>query len=226
MKSALALEKLLRGNDLALSRTARTGTVDNKVSPRKKASLITGSDLFDALDRNRAAVARFIVAQSPLQPKSPLELIGVLLVIAFLTNDGISPNGLFRIWDYEPQVSSLQGARVKPEDIPRDIESKANSLLEAFQTDSKREKLAAIAGIEWDLGIGPLHPFYDGCGRISRYFSALNCLWLNLPIVQHTSREEYMGHASEGRCAFTTYYLAQVDRSTDIPSDWPIDLEK
>lgn len=216
MKNVAELQRFLEENDLELSRTAKSGTADNSISSLKRPALVTGRELVEAVARNRLTVARFILAQSPYRPTSPLEPTGALLALAFLTNDGIAPNGLFRLWNYEPQVRASSAERVEPKDIPENLGGIGSRLFEALRISSEREKLAIVGEIEWDIGIGPLHPFYDGCGRISRYFSALSSLWLDVPMVHHTSRKEYMERASEGRREFIDYYLRQQQRPSGL----------
>jgi hypothetical protein len=216
MTSVLWLHELLTNNDLVLSRTVKNAKIDTSVSSLKKRARVACEELIEAVTRNRLVVARFIIAQYPYRPTSSLEPTGALLALAFLTNDGINPNGLFRLWNYEPQVTPSV-ARVALNDIPRALSGVGEQIIEAYQLNSIQERLAIVAGIEWDIGIGPLHPFYDGCGRISRYFSALSSLWLGVPLVCHASREKYMARASEGRCVFIDYYLQQRRATGNLP---------
>ena len=96
----------------------------------------------------------------------------------------------------------------EPTDIPEGLLEIGNQA-ERLQTIVKEDdKLELIAHIEWELGVGPLHPFYDGCGRISRYFSALISLWTDTPLVRHQSRDEYFQHARGGEQAFAKYFLS------------------
>ena len=203
------LEPILKSNDLVLSRTARTANVDVSVSPLKQSPMLLGEQLTEAVIRNRGMVSKFIAPQYPYPPTTAVEVYGVLLTLAFLTNLEISPGGLFRLWNYEPPVANFCGGPICPEEIPARLSTIGSLLVDAFQLKTQEDKLALIGGVEWDIGIGPLHPFYDGCGRISRYFSALSSLWLGVPLVRHASRESYMGRASAGRSAFQDYYLTQ-----------------
>ena len=73
--------------------------------------------------------------------------------------------------------------------------------------ESDEDILRAIAGVEWDIAVGPLHTFYDACGRISRYFATLLFLWHSLPVVDRGERQIYFDHAIRGRAAFQQHYL-------------------
>ena len=59
-----------------------------------------------------------------------------------------------------------------PEQIPDAIVKFAETVHVRWGELSK-DPVPLAAWAEWELIGGPLHPFYDGCGRISRAFSAL-----------------------------------------------------
>lgn len=202
------LQELLAHNDLVLSRTAASGRIDTAASSLKKSPSISSVELLDGVGRNRSAVSRFIFQQANYKPHTSAEIVGSLLTIAFLTNSGIAAGGLFREWPYVPQVKDFSDKAVAPEDIPMELWNVGDTLLRAARNSSPAERLEVVAGVEWEIGIGALHPFYDGCGRISRYFSVVNSLWFGVPLKRHNLRSEYMGRASEGRLRFIEYYKA------------------
>jgi len=204
-----AILMMMKYNDEELSRTVSTGTVDISISSTKLPSLLSGSELLDVVRTNRQRVAQFIVKQAESVPTSKDEVVASLIAIAILTNDQINRNGLFRKWEYSPKVLNLD-TRVEPPKIFLPLRRLGEVVLKARHQDL-RHRTAVVSGIEWEIGIGPIHPFSDGCGRISRYFSILLSLWLDVQFVRHTSRPAYMAEATKGKRSFIKYYgqLAQ-----------------
>jgi hypothetical protein len=151
-------------------------------------------------------VTNFIVSQAFQIPQCPEEATACLITVALLTNLGISYGTLYRLWPYEPQVHGYSGPLIRPSEIRGKLVEVGTSLMRSIGIGDTEQRLQTIAQVEWQLGIGPLHPFYDGCGRISRYFSAIIACWQEVPLVYHRSRVEYMGHASDGITAFTEYF--------------------
>jgi hypothetical protein len=203
------LISILEQNDRTLSRTAKNSVVDTSSSTQKLPGLLSGPKLAEKLEANRDAVACFIEWQSRRRAVSDWEHALVLVTLGYLTGQGILPAGVFREWEYQPPGDKGKLHQIPPQDIPRAILSlgKRSSKMGAIRDSELR--LAAVGGIEWDLVVGPLHPFYDGCGRVSRYFSATLCIWHQLPLVQHTSREQYFCNARKGKRAFQRYYCKQ-----------------
>jgi hypothetical protein len=68
---------------------------------------------------------------------------------------------------------------------------------------------------EWELNGGGLHPFYDGCGRISRSFGALLLIaggWLP-PL--YDDADSYFAHGHAGPAAFAAYVSGRVAACAD-----------
>ncbi len=209
------LLELLTHNDRVLSRTVKTGRVDTDASHLKKSLIISEACLLDTIHRNRSAVARFITTHAAYVPRTSAEIVGALLTIAFLSNDGVVAGGIFRQWTYNAQVKELQGKEIAPNDIPGQLWRVGGILLDASNYRQVDERLELIASVEWEIGIGPLHPFYDGCGRISRYYTAINSLWFGVPLKRQQERDQYMRHASKGKRHFIEYYKSLPDASLD-----------
>ncbi len=204
------LHHYLKINDGALSRTVRDKIAHTAVSKKKEPALLTGAALSKALDRNRVSVAKFLAWRAARPAQDAAELNAALLALAALANLEIAPGPVYRAWPYKAQTTLAGEAplNVAPSQIPREVLRMLQNYLEATN-GTARQKLMATASVEWDIGIGPLHPFYDGCGRVSRYFSTLLCLWLAVPPRLHSDREKYMAAASRGRRAFQRYVLQQ-----------------
>ena len=194
--------------DETLSRTVVTGQVDTKVSGSKAAPLITGAVLTARIVSNRAMVADFIVWRCQWCPLDRLEHFAILSTLAHLAGAGMFPRGLFRDWDYDPSRHGTQS--LAPLIPAREVQVETlllmDRVLELRSIDAEAEGLRMVSSIEWELSVGPLHPFYDACGRISRYYSTLLCLWKDLPLARHKTRDAYFRAARAGRDAFADYY--------------------
>lgn len=207
----IGLHTYLTEMDQTLSRTVASGKIDTAASKQKQAPPLSAQELDATVRRNRDLVARFIWARRKTPAETPSEFVAALIALATLTNLEILSGPLYRQWEY---VSLCDLSSESERSVP--VEAIANGIAvlgEKFQKmplDSPQAiRVAAIASIEWDIGLGPLHPFYDGCGRVSRYFSALLGLWLRAPVARHQLRNDYMRSATEGRSAFVRYYVAQ-----------------
>jgi hypothetical protein len=196
--------------DEVLSRTSKHGTVDTSVSSAKKPALKYGSDLSGQIQENRKMVAGFVDWQRLHRPRSHFEMTFALITIAHLTGEHLLPEGIFRTWNYESFTHSVFfGKSIPPEQIPQKLFDLGKQCFKLSDAKSKEDQLNTIALIEWELAVGPLHPFYDGCGRISRYYSTLLSLWCGAPVKMHQSRDEYFSYAREGGASFAGYYLRQ-----------------
>lgn len=129
--------------------------------------------------------------------------------MAWLVNFEITAGDLYRAWPYVTPGDGANGLlpQVAPEDIAPGLSRLADEC--AAITDlALSSKGRAIARMEWEIGIGPLHPFYDGCGRVSRYLSTMLCLWHELQPPVHSSREAYMTAAAESAESFVDYWTS------------------
>lgn len=196
--------------DTTLSRTVSTGKVLLTTSSRKKPSLLEGTDLAARIVANRREVGRLILKYSKQVPSHWFDYLGIMILIAYQSLDGLLPDGILRKWDYDPSkygvISTSQ--LCSPEDLPFKLESFVKEWFPFLLESSGDAAVRHVADIEWEIGVGALHPFYDGCGRISRYFSALLSYHKGLPLRVHESRSLYMASASAGREAFQEYYLS------------------
>jgi hypothetical protein len=203
------LLSVLVHNDNLLSRTAKSAIVDTSASLQKKPGLLRGDVLGQSVINNRILVARFIEWQRRRVDVSGWEHLFCLITLGYLTGFEILPAGIFREWRYDAPGSAADLSEVYPAEIPSHLVAFGNRAAEVKTIEDADRRLAAIGALEWELVVGPMHPFYDGCGRISRYFSALLCLWNGTPLVRHASREKYFECAREGKGAFESYFLSQ-----------------
>lgn len=222
MRLFASLVDHLEQNDLVLSRTAITGAIDRSVSHNKKPPLLFGPKLEERVRANRELVAQFIIWQTHHKPDSEWEYVFSLTTLAHITGIGILPEGILRRWPYDVS-GTLAGAgkSVPAQNIPSGIIDLGRRTFELSSSYEINDRLRKIASVEWDIGIGPLHPFYDGCGRVSRYFAVLVSLWNQLPLVRHSSRDEYFRCAKAGREAFGDYYVIQERMTLLSDDDYP-----
>lgn len=196
---------MLKTNDMALSRTSAQGQGDTSASQLKLPLRLSGEPLKESLLKNRLSVAQFIVGSNATVASSGPNLMASILCIANLTVSGTLPDSLFRVWPlpdgrtYGPPQDSTP---VQPNEIWSRLFEVSGLACIQFKTDP----LAAAALLEWEIGIGPLHPFYDACGRASRGISVLLQYVSGEKIRTHLTREEYFDAGKKGRQAFLEYY--------------------
>jgi hypothetical protein len=184
---------------------------DLTASPAKRPPLLAGPALRARIDANRRLVSRFIRWRQLAWPATPGEHFAVLATLAHLANLGILRTGLFRQWEYDAGRHGVRGAR--PPVPPSQVEPALLRLLAGVGRGPALEpaaQVALVAQVEWEIGVGPLHPFHDGCGRVSRYFATLLSLWLDVPLPTHRSREAYFRAARGGPDAFASYYRGRT----------------
>jgi hypothetical protein len=73
-----------------------------------------------------------------------------------------------------------------------------------------RDPVPAAAWAEWQLGGGPLHPFYDGCGRISRAFAAALLVRGGRLLPLFDTSAQYFAAGNEGDARFLVYYKSRI----------------
>lgn len=205
---------LLEHNDNVLSRTTKNLFIDTSASAEKKDGLLNGQHLAKRIGENRLLIATFIEWQSRRSSISEWEHAFCLVTLGYLAGLCILPAGLFREWEYRLPANNEGLLEVRATDIPSKILEFGMRSAKISGLSDIESRIATVGGLEWELVVGPLHPFYDGCGRVSRYFSTMLCLWNKLPVVQHSSRDEYFEHARRGRSAFEKYFVRQ--KRTDL----------
>lgn len=200
------LVEYLEHLDRTLSRTVSSGKVSQATSLTKRAPLVTGDALMQLVETNRKEVARQIEWRATTGPCSTENVISAIVGIAQIALVGIVPRSIFREWSYDPKQYSIRNE--EPLCPPELIWSGLVQLGDrAFQVvrNGGQSSAECIPEIEWDLVAGPLHPFYDGCGRVSRYFSTLLYLWTERSPKVHLARDEYFHALRRGKVEFGSY---------------------
>ena len=217
------VHRIMSENNRRLSRTHK-GHSDTGSSDDKRPLLLSGPALRAQIERNAEEVGKFVHAQGvSLHPRSAREVRSILFQVADLTNQGTLPQGRFRTWPIAANQPPLTGgptisgpdAKVSPDSIESELDDFCAGVWHRWpEISSDPVPLAAWA--EWELNAGPLHPFYDGCGRISRYFAAAllvrgSCL---IPLFENST--SYFFHANQGRDHFEVYFRSRIEDSVTL----------
>jgi hypothetical protein len=203
MLDRAAIESVLDENDRVLSRTVKDGQLDTSVSSQKAKASELGS-LESITRRNRSHIVDYICWRGELQGASSEDLFSFLMAISEITNCGLPSRGVYRTWElpYWKGTADILGQL----EIEEALRNSLRAIAKTLQQKDLEARLAAIAVAEWEIGIGPIHPFQDGCGRTSRYFACLLTAIYRLDAVSHVSRDDYFAAGKQGADAFAEYY--------------------
>jgi hypothetical protein len=200
------VSRILNENSLRLSRT-RKGVSDTSTSEKKLPLRLSGEALRQRSAQNERETHRLLMQ---LREKSPPGTAAVvrdwLFAIADQTNDSLLPAGRFREWPIENKLL--------PEAVPGALDEFC-ATVHARWSELETDPVPLAAWAEWQLNGGLIHPFYDGCGRISRSFAALvlirgSCL---LPLFDDLA--SYFEHGKAGDAAFCAYYRERIKACAD-----------
>jgi hypothetical protein len=195
------VSRILNENSLRLSRT-RKGVSDTSTSERKLPLRLSGEALKARSAENELATHRLLMElRRRPEPAGPETIEAWLFAIADRTNDGLLPAGRFREWTIADKLL--------PEAVPGAVRDFC-AALQARWDELAADPVPLAAWAEWELNGGVIHPFYDGCGRISRSFAALllmrgSCL---LPLFDNLA--SYFEHGGQGDAAFCAYYRERI----------------
>lgn len=197
--NASSLVDALRAADKNLSRTVMSACVNTDVSPDKVPLLISGSMLERTIERNRVLMANYILGAPPDSASNAGDLHASVLTIASLALQGMLPSSLFRKWQlndrkFGPEEDSRE---VPPGRIQHELGELAQRVI-----DSSLDPIRRAALLEWSIGTGPLHPFYDACGRIGRAAAALVLVQGGILLPNYPAREVYFSVSTKGWMCF------------------------
>jgi hypothetical protein len=216
------VHRIMTENNRRLSRT-HSGHSDTGSSEHKQPLLLSGQVLLDQLRRNEAKVHKFVHGQcTSAEPKSPNDVQGTLFHIAHLTNRGTLPGGRFRTWEIGANQASLTGgpaisgpeAKIPPQLIGLAVFEFAATVWSRW-CELTTDPVPLAAWSEWQLNGGSLHPFYDGCGRISRSFAAALLVRFRRLLPLFDNKSTYFEAGNRGEAAFLEYYSKRIEACRD-----------
>lgn len=195
---------IVHENSRRLSRT-RHGIGDVSAGRGKILSVVDEERLAARAEANEDAacllVWKFAAEGTTTNPSI---LLNEVTTIARAVNAGIVPEGkLFREW-------------IPPEGERCPVEAISSQLWQLVETVAAEVKggsedaVATAALVEWALNGGELHPFYDGCGRISRLWSSRLLLTHGLSVPLWEGRNEYFDRGGAGKLIFTEYMRSRI----------------
>jgi hypothetical protein len=196
----------IRDVDLRLSRTTRTRKISNRTSEHKIVSAIDAVSLDTFIRRNTSSLARFMSWKCRCMPEGFRDLYGVVWTCAELINEDIAPAGILRTWQYDPSTYGVRfhGDVCEPTAIVDRLRAFCDQIEDLMRRGVGEPEELACA-LEWELLAGPLHPFYDGCGRVGRAAAFLMRSWMAVDIPKYGGREAYFRAARTGREGFLRY---------------------
>ena len=207
---------ILLGGDAALSRTHK-GVSDTSSSAHKPRPLLEGEALRQRCRANAEALARFLWEQRRFfVPGGAAEVLELLLQIADHVNAGLhaDPRAL-RSWPLPADQGRPEEARdawkVAPGDVAAALQTFAAEVWRRWP-ELYGDPVPLAAWAEWQLNGGLLHPFADGCGRISRAFGVFLLMGASWPTPLYEGAESYYEHGHRGPAAFADYVRAAIAR--------------
>lgn len=214
--------RIVNRNDRSLSRT-QTGVSDTSASRSKRKLLLEGQELREQVLENQWRVCQMIFdSRTDPPPRSLKEVEELLFAVADLTNDRLLPNGRLRSWEIPYRHESIEDDGFRPSPHRPIPPNKVLSAVREFATtiltrwaELKIDPVPLAAWAEWHLNVGPLHPFYDGCGRISRSFSSLLLLRGSSLLPLFEDRNTYFAKAIQGTEVFMPHFQSCVESCRD-----------
>lgn len=191
-------------NVRATSSTA-LGREESKTKPGKPRLGFTGAALEARIRTNSYEVARVILQATEEEWGVRRTLRSILRA----THEGFSP----RLAGYRTYPTAARyGAR--PQKIP--------PLMRVFKGDLARrldhpDTIRLAAWVEWQLD-EVIHPFGDGCGRVSKALAAWVLTRRHFPLPHYGDRERYHRAIRDGFRAFLAYYRSCVRLSPRRPT--------
>jgi hypothetical protein len=201
---------ILNENSRRLSRT-HAGVSDTSTSPAKQPLLLQGEALRRRAAENEEHVHQFLFdTRHAAPPRDPEQVLSLLWAIVDRTNEGLVPTGQrFRAWPSRSLPPAPDYERVSPEELPAALDRFAAEVYRRWQ-ELETDPVPLASWAEWELSGGSLHPFYDGCGRISRCFGALLLLRASWSLPLYEDQARYYAHGHQGPKAFAAYVTKRI----------------
>lgn len=187
------------------SRTSRTGNVEHSVAADKEHLLVQQNqhERTQHIARNTHNVFRELWTHRHTKFRSPQELMQFIFRVAALTNEAcVHPPDKLRTWEIP------YGRKVLAQDVPAELDAFITTLFTLSHSAPTRsaktlQTLAAWIELEIDKHI---HPFADGCGRVSKAISSWFLLHNDQPLPHIPSREQYYAAMNNSDAAFFHFY--------------------
>jgi len=211
---------IMNRNSLRLSRT-RKGRLDTGSSNAKTSAGLSGDELKRRSTWNESRAFQFLYeTRNAPAPTHAADVRALLDRVASMVTEGLlpDPEQPLRTWEIGANQRSTDGkepvaggeAKVSPEDLPAAMDAFCAEVHQRWG-DLVTDPVPVAAWVEWELNGGALHPFYDGCGRISRIFSGMlmvRASWL-LPL--YDDRASYFEHGNRGLDTFVDYVRERIE---------------
>jgi hypothetical protein len=198
--------RVLNENSLRLSRT-RKGVSDTSTSAAKLPLRLAGDELRRRSEENERRTHRFLFeSRDDAAPAGGAEVAKLLWAVADLTNDGLLPAGKLRTWP----IAGATGVKVPPDDLPGALASFCDAVHRRWP-ELAADPVPLATWAEWELNGGSLHPFYDGCGRISRSFAALLLVQGRCLLPLYDDLTSYFEHGNRGLETFVAYVRDRIE---------------
>lgn len=219
--------RIMEENSRRLSRS-RKGESDTGTSKEKLPLLLMGDTLKRRVKENEERVCQYIFETGGrFSPKNGRQVEEILFSIADMTNDGLLPAGRLRTWPiraFQPSVHGDQPISGPEEKVaPQNLEAAITSFCETVWqrwTELSSDPAPLAAWAEWELNGGALHPFYDGCGRISRSFGAMLLIRGSILLPLYDETRLYFEHGNRGLDAFVFYMARRIHKCSEWIGHW------
>jgi hypothetical protein len=194
-------------NIKAVSRTS-LGMSDTSVSAEKEKTALEGEELAHQVDINTENIAEYIWEVKKHKINSVETLKTVLAAIVEITNKDISKRD-----PYDYRTWPVDYSKISPENIQPAMNTFYEQYFEKLRKVVNREMSAYETAIWAEYTINrDIHPFQDGCNRISMSWGVLALAIAGEPQPKHESRDGYLKAINGGFEQFRNYYLEHVQK--------------
>jgi len=194
-------------NIKAVSRTS-LGISDTSISTEKEKIALKGEELAHRVDVNTENVAEYIWEVKKHKIDSVETLKAALAAIVEITHKDINEKDPydFRTWpvDY---------SKISPENIQPAMHAFYEQYFDKLRKVANKEMSAYEAAIWAEYTVNrDIHPFQDGCNRISMSWGVLALAIAGEPQPKYESRGGYLKAINGGFEQFRNYYLEHVQK--------------
>jgi len=200
------------GNIQALSRTAKG--VSASSSSEKPSLLVTeGAELAARVKENfgHAAAKAYSTSMNDLCDEHGLRSFVDSIAIQ-MSSGLLKGSSIYRTWvqgKYPIQSETTPPQKVEPKDLEREYAEFVRTLAIKLDTLSVRVVVEVAAWVERDLN-WRIHPFADGCGRVSVLLGAWVLHQASIPPALIRDRTEYYTAMNASEEKWITYYSDSV----------------